>query len=481
MIDTGGRRTDEPLNIEELIEDLEHKVERLRTLYEQYFMGIAKVEPQTARKEVVRKMTELAQLNIRNTALRYRFNSLNQKWGVYLTYWNRTLRAIENGTYVRSIAKAGRDAARKGLDVPEEVLRKMPARMRERILRERARLATKARSGVGADADRSGSGSGGGEAASSLSSSSSSAAASCSASSSTVNAATGTSEAAAVSPKQRENDQGPSRFFSAAPKFDEEFDQLFDLMTSGPRANPLFYGDPGDAGPVARAADTGAGPDHNGHNGHNGAPPRPTPGHASGLSASSRPASRVAGGLEGAPAPGSTNEKVPLAVSGGLGASAESRQRDSAARIGKPGSTPATHEPSLPAKGVLGSTAGIRPVSATSTRNQPPSIAAAVASGGAGTAQQQQETRERAGAQAGRPKTPVVLPGGVDEASAQELFRRYVQAKKLLGEDTSNVRFEHIVQTIAKQAPAIMERHSAKSVEFSVVIKDDRVVVKASP
>jgi hypothetical protein len=131
----------EEVDVEELLGELESKVERVKILYEQYFMGIEKIEPRTARKEITRKMLEISQMNIRNTALRYRFNALNQKVGVYTTYWNRTIREIEQGTYLRSIARAGREAARRGVDVPDEVLRAMPKLMRERILRDRERIA----------------------------------------------------------------------------------------------------------------------------------------------------------------------------------------------------------------------------------------------------------------------------------------------------------------------------------------------------
>jgi hypothetical protein len=74
-----------------------------------------------------------------------------------------------------------------------------------------------------------------------------------------------------------------------------------------------------------------------------------------------------------------------------------------------------------------------------------------------------------------------VLPAGIDESAARDLHKKYVQAKRLLGENVDNIKYEHIVATIAKQAPAIMKQHQAKSVEFQVVIKDDKVILKATP
>ena len=141
MATKSGNRAEVDFDVEEVLSDLEHKVERLKILYEQYFMGIEKIEPQTARKEISRKIMEITQLQIRNTALRYRFHALNQKFGAYTTYWNRTMREIENGTYFRSVARASRVAAERGLDVPDEVLRALPKRLRERILKDRERIA----------------------------------------------------------------------------------------------------------------------------------------------------------------------------------------------------------------------------------------------------------------------------------------------------------------------------------------------------
>ena len=108
-------------DIGEVIKELENKVERLKVLYEQYFMGIEKMEPQVARKEVTRTMLTLQQQYIRNTALRFKFNTMLQKWQIYVTYWNRTLREIENGTYVRHLQKAKRKAEREGRELPAEM------------------------------------------------------------------------------------------------------------------------------------------------------------------------------------------------------------------------------------------------------------------------------------------------------------------------------------------------------------------------
>ncbi len=109
------------VDIAEMLKELEGKIERLKVLYEQYFMGIEKMEPQVARKEVTRVMLGLQQQYIRNTALRFKFNTMLQKWNIYITYWNRVLREIENGTYVRHLQKAKRKAEKEGRELPAEM------------------------------------------------------------------------------------------------------------------------------------------------------------------------------------------------------------------------------------------------------------------------------------------------------------------------------------------------------------------------
>ena len=108
---------DEGVNVEALVKEFEQKLERLRVLYEQYFMGIQKRPPTIPMHEVVRVQFQIDKLRINNHGLRYRYRSLVQRLNTYRTYWNRTLRAIENGTYHRDLARLRRKMRREGLDV----------------------------------------------------------------------------------------------------------------------------------------------------------------------------------------------------------------------------------------------------------------------------------------------------------------------------------------------------------------------------
>jgi hypothetical protein len=88
--------------------DLETRVDRLRALYENWFRGYEKLEPAVARKDVERRVYGLRKELPRNTALRFRYNQLYQRYTTLATYWQRTARQIEEGTYRRQLQRIKR-------------------------------------------------------------------------------------------------------------------------------------------------------------------------------------------------------------------------------------------------------------------------------------------------------------------------------------------------------------------------------------
>jgi hypothetical protein len=106
--------------IENRLGEMERKIDRLRSLYESYFMGMERTPPATPRREMNRMMLEMQQVPIGNASLRFRFQALTQKWVLHMTYWNRTMREIEAGTYRRDIARAQRHLAERGGSITEE-------------------------------------------------------------------------------------------------------------------------------------------------------------------------------------------------------------------------------------------------------------------------------------------------------------------------------------------------------------------------
>jgi hypothetical protein len=81
-----------------------------------------------------------------------------------------------------------------------------------------------------------------------------------------------------------------------------------------------------------------------------------------------------------------------------------------------------------------------------------------------------------------RPSAPVAASGGqLSEAKMRAIYDAYLMAKKRCNEDTSKITFESVSQTLKAQVPGLMKQHNAKSVEFKVVIKDGKAVLRALP
>lgn len=97
--------------IEILVNELETRVDRLRSLYDQYFMGIERMPPAVPHKDVERRVQILRREQIRNTGIRYRFQMILQRYNTYQSYWLRISRQIEDGTYKRDVIRAKRKAA----------------------------------------------------------------------------------------------------------------------------------------------------------------------------------------------------------------------------------------------------------------------------------------------------------------------------------------------------------------------------------
>ncbi|APR85875.1 Transcriptional regulatory protein algP [Minicystis rosea] len=96
----------EAAEIDKELEELDTKIDQLRALYEQYFMGIERLEPQKPRQDVERRLKVLRREQIRNTAQRFKFNVLVQKLNTMQQYWNRVVREMENGTFKRDVLRA---------------------------------------------------------------------------------------------------------------------------------------------------------------------------------------------------------------------------------------------------------------------------------------------------------------------------------------------------------------------------------------
>ncbi|HWT85961.1 MAG TPA: MXAN_5187 C-terminal domain-containing protein [Myxococcales bacterium] len=86
--------------------ELDEAITNLHVLYEKYFLGIDRKPPDMERKRVSEKAREMRNTSVRNTALKFKVNSLFAKLLSFERMWDRTLREIEDGTYKRDVFKA---------------------------------------------------------------------------------------------------------------------------------------------------------------------------------------------------------------------------------------------------------------------------------------------------------------------------------------------------------------------------------------
>lgn len=76
---------------------------------------------------------------------------------------------------------------------------------------------------------------------------------------------------------------------------------------------------------------------------------------------------------------------------------------------------------------------------------------------------------------------PTVVSSELSEAKLRTIYDAYLSAKKRCSEDVSQLSFEGMAAKLRKQVPHLMEKHKVRSVEFKIVIKDGKAILKAIP
>lgn len=79
------------------------------------------------------------------------------------------------------------------------------------------------------------------------------------------------------------------------------------------------------------------------------------------------------------------------------------------------------------------------------------------------------------------PAAPRAGDGGLSDQKIKAIYDAYVMAKKRCGEDTRALTLDSVSSSLKKQVPELMKQHNAKSVEFKVVIKDGKAILRALP
>jgi len=112
--------------LEQELMELSAKVERLRTTYQQFFMGVEKKPPDVQRDQLERHLRATPLNEVRRAAIKFRFQSVIQRYRTYEIYWDRVIREIETGRFRRE------QAERAPAPVDEEPAENATPRARER-------------------------------------------------------------------------------------------------------------------------------------------------------------------------------------------------------------------------------------------------------------------------------------------------------------------------------------------------------------
>ncbi len=99
---------------------LDQSIDKLRVVYEQYFLGLERFEPAQLRKAVQAELRLLKDNPPKNTAMKFLLFRMETKFRTYEQYWSRVLREIEDGVYERQLQRMKRRLREEGL--PDDVM-----------------------------------------------------------------------------------------------------------------------------------------------------------------------------------------------------------------------------------------------------------------------------------------------------------------------------------------------------------------------
>jgi hypothetical protein len=90
------------------------------------------------------------------------------------------------------------------------------------------------------------------------------------------------------------------------------------------------------------------------------------------------------------------------------------------------------------------------------------------------------------GARPAAPARPGAAPasggnGSGDLAEWRAVYEEFVRTKQQCGESVDGFTYEKFEQTLKKNRDALVQRHGAKRVKFSVYVKEGKAALKASP
>ncbi|SEU29866.1 MXAN_5187 C-terminal domain-containing protein [Stigmatella erecta] len=432
----GQKKSNSELALQETSE-LEEELAALRATYEQYFLGNERFPPSRAHEDFKKRLMRLKGSNVRNTAAKFRLNSLQNKFLTYERLWTRTLQEIEAGTYKRDLLKAKRRAQKSAGGERRKEAHELTEELSDADLEDVSDIIPNEPLPVKVAKP-------------------------------------------AFVPQPVEPAAGGVSFRgtptgapvpsipSMAPVA-----PLPSIPSVAPAAGTPFRGTPAIAPVVAPTIPSVA-------------PAAGTPFRATPTLAPAVPAMPSVAPVVPAVAP----VRAPAAAAPGSAAArpaAPTAPAGAPAR-GSPAGVPARGVPAFGSSasgggGIAAALEGLTDEPLTAVPAARPGAPAAARPGAPAAARPGAPTAARPGV----PATPVPRPAtasggaGLSDDKLRAVYDAYVTAKKRNQEDTSKMSFESVAANLRKQVPDLLKQHNAKNVEFKVVIKDGKATLKAVP
>jgi hypothetical protein len=426
--DSGGLKKSSSELVFKECDELEEELAALKVAYEQYFLGNERLAPARAHDDFKKRLMRLKNSMVRNTAAKFRMNSLHNKFLTYERMWQRTLQEIEAGTYKRDLFKAKRRSQKSTTangENRQEVHELMEEELSDDDLVEVAPIVP--------------------------------------------------NEPLPVKPAKpafipRPVDDSPSfRPLTVTPATPVP---IAPLVPAVPTVSPVASGGTpfrgtATVGPAVPAVPTVAPTGSTPMKGTPTIPPNATP--SRGTAAAVPPGATPSKGTAVVPPGGTPSRGTPMVP---------------------PGGTPARGVPAFgsPSQGTSGIAAALEsltdepltraPAASTARPTAPAGARPATAAPGAKPGV---PAAAKPAATPARPAASNSSPGGLSEDKLKAVYDAYVTAKRRNQEDTSKMSFESVAANLRKQVPELLKQSGAKSVEFKVVIKDGKATLKAVP
>lgn len=79
------------------------------------------------------------------------------------------------------------------------------------------------------------------------------------------------------------------------------------------------------------------------------------------------------------------------------------------------------------------------------------------------------------------PRSAANTASSLSDDRVRAIYDAYVSAKRRCKESTQGITYEALASTLRKQMPALMQKHNSSGIDFKVVIKGGKAVLKAVP